>query len=104
MVWTRGRIADILQARGELEEALRIRREEVLPVYARLGDVRGLLVGRTNLAINLVQRGLVEDQPEIFTLLQQPLHDAERLRLPEAETIRDLIAKIFGPDASPPNA
>ena len=35
-----GKIADILQARGELDEALRIRREEELPVYERLGDVR----------------------------------------------------------------
>ena len=37
---TLGKIADILQARGELDEALRIRREEELPVYERLGDVR----------------------------------------------------------------
>ena len=35
-----GLIADILQQRGELDEALRIRREEELPVYERLGDVR----------------------------------------------------------------
>jgi len=35
-----GKIADILQARGELDEALRIREEEELPVYERLGDVR----------------------------------------------------------------
>ena len=35
-----GRIADILQGRGETDEALRIRREEELPVYERLGDVR----------------------------------------------------------------
>ena len=37
---TMGKIADILQTRGELDEALRIRREEELPVYERLGDVR----------------------------------------------------------------
>jgi hypothetical protein len=39
-----GKIADILQARGELDEALRIRREEELPVYDRLGDVRSKAV------------------------------------------------------------
>jgi tetratricopeptide (TPR) repeat protein len=39
-----GRIADGLEARGELEEALRIRREEELPVYERLGDVRSRAV------------------------------------------------------------
>ena len=35
-----GKIADVLAARGEVDEALRIRREEELPVYERLGDVR----------------------------------------------------------------
>ena len=30
----------MLYARGELDEALRIRREEELPVFERLGDVR----------------------------------------------------------------
>jgi hypothetical protein len=83
---------------------LRIRREEQLPVYERLGDVRSLLLGRANLAINLVQRGWREDGPEIFSLLQQALTDAERLRLPEAQAIRDWIAQIFGPDAPPPTA
>jgi len=39
-----GQIADILQARGEVDEALRIRREEELPVYERLGDVRSRAV------------------------------------------------------------
>jgi hypothetical protein len=34
-----GGIADVLEARGDLEEALRIRREEELPVYEESGDV-----------------------------------------------------------------
>ena len=37
---TRGEIADVFYHRGDLDEALRIRREEELPVYERLGDVR----------------------------------------------------------------
>ncbi len=37
---TQGKIADILTQRGQLEEALRIRTEEELPVYEHLGDVR----------------------------------------------------------------
>ncbi|MBF0293945.1 MAG: CHAT domain-containing protein, partial [Magnetococcales bacterium] len=41
---TMGRIADILQARGDLDGALRIRREESLPVYERLGDIRARAV------------------------------------------------------------
>jgi hypothetical protein len=41
-----GQICDILRACGDLDEALRIRQEEVrrkreLPVYDRVGDVRG---------------------------------------------------------------
>ena len=41
---TMGKIADILQARGQLDEALKIRHEEELPVYERLGDVRSRAV------------------------------------------------------------
>src|SRR2546423_3438963 len=39
-----GQIANILQARGQLDEALKIRNEEELPVYERLGDVRSRAV------------------------------------------------------------
>jgi len=41
---TMGKIADILQARGQLDEALKIRTDEELPVYERLGDVRSRAV------------------------------------------------------------
>jgi transposase-like protein len=37
-------VADVLQARGDFEEALRIRREEVLPIYHRFGDSRSSAV------------------------------------------------------------
>ena len=37
---TWGRIADIHQAMGRLDEALRIRRQEELPVYEEIGDAR----------------------------------------------------------------
>ena len=93
---TQEKIADILESRDDLEEALRIRREEVLPVYERLGAVRSLLVGRANLAMLMARRDLLEDRSEIRTLLDQALTDADRLRLPEADTIRGLIVKIFG--------
>jgi tetratricopeptide (TPR) repeat protein len=42
LLW--GMIADILQTRGELEEALRIRCVEELPVYERLGYMRGIAI------------------------------------------------------------
>ena len=37
---TQRRIADILQARGQVAEALQILKEETLPAYEHLGDVR----------------------------------------------------------------
>jgi hypothetical protein len=39
-----GKVADILKARGELDEALRIPKQEELPVYEKLGDVRASAV------------------------------------------------------------
>ena len=53
---TMGQIADILVQRGETDEALRIRREEELPVYERLGDVRSRAVTMGKIADILVQR------------------------------------------------
>ncbi|MBK7538844.1 MAG: metallophosphoesterase [Myxococcales bacterium] len=49
--------ADILVARGELDEGLRIRREEALPVYERLGDVRSKAVTMGQIADILVAQG-----------------------------------------------
>lgn len=89
-----GQVADILEVRGELDEALRIRREEQLPVYERLGDVRSLAVIRANLALTLVQRGNLEDAPEIATLLSSALRDARRLRIPEADQIADYMRQL----------
>ena len=85
-----GKIADILQARGQLDEALKIRKEE-LPVYERLGDVRELLVGRANLAITLLTRGRAEDRDEARRLLHLALAEARRLKLPEAQQIQDFL-------------
>lgn len=99
-----GKIACILTAQGKFDQAIAIQRNNEIVVYEHLGDVQMLVLGRTNLAITLARRGKPEDRPEIHTLLHQALTDAERLRLPEAQKIRDLIAQIFGPDASPPAA
>ena len=88
-----GALTDILQARGELDEALRIRREEQLPVYERLGDVRSLLVGRANLALALLTRNEKGDRAEAGQLLALALQAAEALRLPEAVTIQAIQRK-----------
>ncbi len=71
-----------------MDEALRIQREEVLPVFERLGDVRNLLVCRWNLALNLLSRGAAGDREEAAELLIQAREAAERLRIPEAGEIR----------------
>jgi len=80
-----------LAARGELDEALRILREETLPLYERLGATRELLVGRANSAIRLLQRGTPGDRDEAERLLRLGLEAAERLRLPEAQQIRKIL-------------
>lgn len=58
---TMGKIADILQARGELDEALRIRRQDQLPVFERLGDVRSKVVTMGKIADILQARGELDE-------------------------------------------
>ena len=74
-----GESADILQARGDLDEALRIRREEQLPVYERLGDVRSRAVTMGQIADILQARG---DLDEALALHEQ--------RLPVAQQMKDI--------------
>ena len=52
-----GDLADILQARGDWYEALRIRRDEELPVYEALGDKREKAVTMGKIADVLQARG-----------------------------------------------
>ncbi len=91
---TLGKIATVLQDRGQRDEALRIRREEQLPVFEALGDVRGLLVARTNLALGLQSRSQAGDLAEAHDLLTLALAAADSLQIPEAETIRALLATM----------
>ncbi len=88
---TLGKIADILQARGELDEAMRIRQEEEIPVYEKLGSTRDLLVARANLALIQIERDQAGDRSDAGELLEQALEAAERLRIPEADQIRNLM-------------
>ncbi|MDP7559903.1 MAG: hypothetical protein QF745_05135, partial [Planctomycetota bacterium] len=52
-----GQIADILLSRGEPDEALRIRQEEVLPIFESLKDVRSIAVCKGKIADILLSRG-----------------------------------------------
>ena len=85
-----GKIADMLYARGDLDEALRIRREEQLPVYERLGG-RDLVIGRGNLAITLLTRNTAGDREEARDLLCLALADARRMQLPEVQQIEAIL-------------
>ena len=58
---TRGKIADIVQARGDLDEALRIRREEQIPVFERFWDERSLAIARGKIADIVQARGDLDE-------------------------------------------
>ncbi len=81
-----GKIADVLAARGDL----RIRREQQLPVYQRLGG-RDLVIGRGNLAMTLLIRNTPGDREKAQQLLCSALADARRMQLPEAAQIEAIV-------------
>ncbi len=62
---THGHIADLLQARGEWEGALRILREDKLPIVARLGDMASYAVTQGQIADILQSRGELEKALQI---------------------------------------
>ena len=70
-----GKIADILQSRGDLDEALRIRREEELPVYERLGDVRSRAVTMGKIADILQSRGDLDEALRIRREEELPVYE-----------------------------
>ncbi|TCT22726.1 hypothetical protein [Thiobaca trueperi] len=87
-------LAELNRTRGNLDEALRIRTEEEIPVYERLGDVRELLVCRARIALNLLARGGAQDRIPANTLLCRALVDAHRLRIPEIEQIEQILRRF----------
>ena len=72
---TMGRIADILLRRGETDEALRIYREEQLPVYERLGDVQQRAVTTGKIADILLRRGETDEALRIRREEQLPVYE-----------------------------
>ncbi len=77
-VWLAGLLGDLRFRRGDLEEALRIRREEQLPVYERLKDVRELAVTQGKIADVLEARGDLEEALRIRREEELPVY--ERLK------------------------
>ncbi len=68
-----GQIADILQARGQLDEALRIRTDVQLPVFQRLGDLRSTAITQGKIADILQARGQLDEALRIRTDVQLPV-------------------------------
>ena len=56
----KGQMANILQARGQLDQALAIYQNEVLPVYAQLGDIRETAITKGKIADILQARSQLE--------------------------------------------
>ncbi len=71
----RGIAADIHQARGELDEALRIREQESLPVYERLGDVRSRAVTMGQIADIYQARGELDEALRIREQESLPVYE-----------------------------
>jgi tetratricopeptide (TPR) repeat protein len=97
----RGHIADILQARGELDEALRIRCKEIRPVFTRLGDVREVAVTQGKIADILSARGKLDEALRIHREEELPIYtqlgDVRELVVAQAK-IADILEARGEPD------
>lgn len=89
----RGHIATIKKTQGKLDEALRIREKEQLPVYEKLGDKRSLLVAQANMARLLITRAQADDNNQARQLLSQALTAAIEMQLPETHQIIAIMAE-----------
>ncbi len=72
----KGQIADILQARGNLDEALRIRTEDQLPVYESLGEVRSIAITKGKIADILQARGNLDEALRIRQQEELPVYES----------------------------
>ena len=77
----------------EVDEALRIRREEELPVYERLGDVHSRAITQLKIARGLLARPF-PDFSAARLLMEQALSAFTDMRLPEAEMARSELAEL----------
>jgi len=95
-----GQIADIYYDRGELDEALRIRIDEQLPVYDKLGDIRSRAVTMGYIADIYYLRGELDEALRIRIDEVLPVFDklgAERDILVCKANIAIVLLKRNGP-------
>jgi len=71
-----GDLADILHQTGDFNEALRIRREEELPVYEALGDKRSKAMTMGKIADVLYERGEWDEALSIYREEELPVYEA----------------------------
>ena len=87
-------VAELKLLRGDVDEALRIREQEQLPVYRRLGDVREIAVCQRKIADILEARGQLDEALRI--LQQDSLPALEQLgSVRDVAVIRGRIADIL---------
>jgi hypothetical protein len=90
-----GKIASIHQVRGELDQALHIRRQDELPVLERLGG-RELVMALTNLGILLIQRHIPGDLREARGHLERAAAMAAPMRIPFPDELHRWLASSAG--------
>ena len=100
-----GKIADILMARGRLDEAEAIRREEELPVFERLGDIREKAVTLGKIADILMARGRLDEAEAIRREEELPvferLGDIREKAVTQVKLAGDILAQGRPGEAAP---
>ncbi len=91
---TMGQIADILVRRGDLDEALRIRKEEELPIFEKIGDIRERAVTWGKIADTLERRGDLDEALRIRKEEELPAFEEMGVNHERAVTM-DKIADIL---------
>ncbi|MBL6986803.1 MAG: tetratricopeptide repeat protein, partial [Methylobacter sp.] len=67
-------LAELLRSLGELDESLRIRQEEALPAYSKLGDLRSVAVTQGKIADILYARGQLDEALRISQEEELPVY------------------------------
>ena len=89
---TMGKIGDLLQAQGALDEALRIRREVELPTYERLNEARGRAETLDKIGDILEAKGALDEAERLRREEELPAY----LRLGDARGRLATLKKIEG--------
>ncbi|WP_146155271.1 hypothetical protein [Enhygromyxa salina] len=101
----KGHVADIHKQRGDLGEALRICKDEQLPLLEEVGDPLEIAQAKGQLALILGAQGHIEDAIELFRHECLPIleHRDDRLSLVFARAnLAGLLKRRDSPDQDEP--